>query len=198
MSYSRGSSWPRDRTRVSCVSYIGRPILYHFITRETQNNVIFFKLILINKPPVCIQLFLDTKSFQTFQDNEVERWFDSPQQNFIMKYIQELQARYRWKKASFFRTQFSSVAQSCPTLCDLMNQSLIINNISGVIGTKHISGPILWGWCEWTIFWSSPWKQSEFLGQWRSVQVINSLYPAWRPRTRGKDQAQVLHKPLPT
>ena len=27
--YSRGSSWPRDRTHISCVSCIGRQILYH-------------------------------------------------------------------------------------------------------------------------------------------------------------------------
>ena len=29
ISCSRGSSWPRDRTHVSCVSCIGRQILYH-------------------------------------------------------------------------------------------------------------------------------------------------------------------------
>ena len=28
ISSSRGSSWPRDRTRVSCISFIGRWILY--------------------------------------------------------------------------------------------------------------------------------------------------------------------------
>ena len=27
--YSRGSSWPRDQTRVSCISCMGRWILYH-------------------------------------------------------------------------------------------------------------------------------------------------------------------------
>ena len=29
MSFSRGSSWPRDRTLFSCVSWIGRWVLYH-------------------------------------------------------------------------------------------------------------------------------------------------------------------------
>ena len=29
MPFSRGSSWPRDRTHISCVSCIGRQILYH-------------------------------------------------------------------------------------------------------------------------------------------------------------------------
>ena len=29
ISFSRGSSWPRDQTWVSCVSCIGRQVLYH-------------------------------------------------------------------------------------------------------------------------------------------------------------------------
>ena len=32
ISYSRGSSWPRNRTQVSCISRIGRWILYHCAT----------------------------------------------------------------------------------------------------------------------------------------------------------------------
>ena len=32
VAYSRGSSWPRDRTCVSCVSRIGRRVLYHCAT----------------------------------------------------------------------------------------------------------------------------------------------------------------------
>ena len=32
VSYSKGSSWPRDQTRVSCVSCIVRQILYHWAT----------------------------------------------------------------------------------------------------------------------------------------------------------------------
>ena len=31
---SRGSSWPRDRSRTSCISCIGRQILYRWATRE--------------------------------------------------------------------------------------------------------------------------------------------------------------------
>ena len=34
ISYSRGSSWPRDWTHSSCVSCIGRQILYHCATLE--------------------------------------------------------------------------------------------------------------------------------------------------------------------
>ena len=37
ISYSRGSSQPRDRTRVSCFSCIGRQILYHCTTWEAFN-----------------------------------------------------------------------------------------------------------------------------------------------------------------
>ena len=32
--YSKGSSWPRNRTQVSCIFFIGRQILYHCATRE--------------------------------------------------------------------------------------------------------------------------------------------------------------------
>ena len=32
ISYSRGASWPRDRTGVSCISCIGRWVLYHSTT----------------------------------------------------------------------------------------------------------------------------------------------------------------------
>ena len=34
VSYSRGSSWPRDQTCVYCISCIGRQILYHWAIRE--------------------------------------------------------------------------------------------------------------------------------------------------------------------
>ena len=34
--FSRGFSWPRDWTQVSCVSCIGRWILYHWATREAH------------------------------------------------------------------------------------------------------------------------------------------------------------------
>ena len=34
ISYSRGSFWSRDRTRVSCISCLGRRILYHWATWE--------------------------------------------------------------------------------------------------------------------------------------------------------------------
>ena len=35
ISSSRGSSWPRDQTQLSCVSCIGRQILYHCATWES-------------------------------------------------------------------------------------------------------------------------------------------------------------------
>ena len=36
ISSSRGSSWPRDQTHVSCLSCIGRSILYHWATEEAH------------------------------------------------------------------------------------------------------------------------------------------------------------------
>ena len=37
ISYSRGSSWPKDWTRISPVSCTGRWILYHWATQETAH-----------------------------------------------------------------------------------------------------------------------------------------------------------------
>ena len=39
ISYSRGSSWPKDQTHVSCVSCTGRWILYHCITWEALRQL---------------------------------------------------------------------------------------------------------------------------------------------------------------
>ena len=38
VSYSRGPSWPRDQTCVSCISCIGRQILYHWATCGVCSN----------------------------------------------------------------------------------------------------------------------------------------------------------------
>ena len=36
ISFSRGSSWPRDRIHFFCVSFTGRQMLYHWGTREAH------------------------------------------------------------------------------------------------------------------------------------------------------------------
>ena len=38
ISFSRGSSWPRDRTHISSVSCAGRQILYHLMQRRLVND----------------------------------------------------------------------------------------------------------------------------------------------------------------
>ena len=43
ISYSRGSSWHRDQTHVSCISCIARGILYHCATREALYGTFQFK-----------------------------------------------------------------------------------------------------------------------------------------------------------
>ena len=41
ISFSRGSSWPRDATGVSCISYVGRQILYCWATGDSLGNIRF-------------------------------------------------------------------------------------------------------------------------------------------------------------
>ena len=47
ISFSRGSFWPRDQTHVSCVSYIGRWVLYQLSHRGSSKNN--YALFIINK-----------------------------------------------------------------------------------------------------------------------------------------------------
>ena len=50
ISSSRESSWPRDRTRVSCISFIGRRILYRWAIGETHYHLLLqYTFIEINK-----------------------------------------------------------------------------------------------------------------------------------------------------
>ena len=39
ISYSRGSSWSRDWTHMSCISCIGRLILYHWVTWDLTEEL---------------------------------------------------------------------------------------------------------------------------------------------------------------
>ena len=48
----RGSSWPRDRTRVSWVPCIGRWILYHCATWEAHVHVLFTYVVLGSSLPL--------------------------------------------------------------------------------------------------------------------------------------------------
>ena len=40
ISFSRGSSEPRDQTYISCVSYIGKKILYHWAIWEAPYHLL--------------------------------------------------------------------------------------------------------------------------------------------------------------
>ena len=52
-SSSRGSSWPRDRTTVSCVSCIGRQILSHWTTWEAPMCKIYTSILKLPTYHVC-------------------------------------------------------------------------------------------------------------------------------------------------
>ena len=55
ISSSKGSSWPRDRTCISCISCVGRQILYHWATWEAQDVV-----------HMCNGIFLNHKKEQNW------------------------------------------------------------------------------------------------------------------------------------
>ena len=66
ISFSRGSSWPRDRTCISCT---GRWILYHWATWEAQLSFFFFSSLFKPKLSRCGQL-------ESFQIATVSFWQD--------------------------------------------------------------------------------------------------------------------------
>ena len=53
ISCSRSSSWPRDQTRISCVSCVGRQVLYHWATWEA----LYFGLLVFNQNPLWSKVF---------------------------------------------------------------------------------------------------------------------------------------------
>ena len=63
MSFSRGFSQPRDQTQVSCGSYIGRQILYHWATWEALNYTLFLWKYIYNN--VCLYKIKNTLNADT-------------------------------------------------------------------------------------------------------------------------------------
>ena len=58
-SFSRGSSWPRDQTWVSC---IGRPLLYHWVTRKAYSTRIDVIKFWVSVSQRCFLVIITVKS----------------------------------------------------------------------------------------------------------------------------------------
>ena len=119
ISYSRGSSWPRDQTRISCVSCIGRRILYHWATWQAP----------ITTYCSCCwvtSVVSDSVRPHRRQPTRMLRPWDSPGKNtgvgchFLLQCMKVK----------------SEVAQSCPTLSDPMDCSLPGSSIHGIFQAR--------------------------------------------------------------
>ena len=92
ISYSRGSSWPKDRTHISCASYTGRWILYHCSAWEAQ-------------------ILLAPSKLHMFKGNGLKKKKTSIQRSFITTFFLSSPGSYPWTKLgapklegnSFFR-----------------------------------------------------------------------------------------------
>ena len=110
MSSCRESSWLRDRTHVSCVSWVGRWILYHWVIWEAppklmkQCNIYLFTLWLLSLKLFYIRYDMNCLAIK------------KGNLDIILYY---LSIKYgRWDLLC--SVQFSSIAQLCPTLCNSM------------------------------------------------------------------------------
>ena len=75
ISYSRGSSWPRNQTHVSCISCAGRQILYHCPSWEAR--VVLCKwLIFGQNMGVRVITCIHSKTHSLFQGQKEVRYFE--------------------------------------------------------------------------------------------------------------------------
>ena len=128
MPSSGGSSWPRDRTHVSYVSFIGRCVLYYYHYPVCSKTKYKFKK---NKLKVKRYNGIDCTLCQIVKD-----WSALPEAlpcdtglTFISAYDKKPYTYFTVPVVPFFtfskcRVQFSSVAQLCPTLCNPMDCSM--------------------------------------------------------------------------
>ena len=94
ISSSRGSSWPGNRTCVSCVSCIVRQILYHWATWETPQLRFREKLKPSNQSHFIEELFLSKQGWALKTFSDIYNRFDScwPAHQTIM-----------WRHALYFQ-----------------------------------------------------------------------------------------------
>ena len=110
ISYSMGSSWPSDRTQVSCISYAGRGLTdrdkWNIFNRAISIQIIEEFSSKSRKPEEIDRIFLSG-------ERNVLSSMDSASTEICLTNEEETEA-LRW-------ITVQSVAQLCPTLCDLMN-----------------------------------------------------------------------------
>ena len=113
VSYSGGSSWPKDQTPISCVS-TGRQILYNCTSWEAQIS-----------RQIIIQKDTRTPAFTAALSTTARTWrqLKSPLTD----------ERVKWCK-------WSEVAQSWPTLCDPVGYSPPGFSVHGILQVRVWSG----------------------------------------------------------
>ena len=131
ISFSRGSSRPRDQTQVSCVSGTGRQVPSTSTTREPTPLCIITHQIweAINCKTywlVYILLRKNTATKTTIDFNCKTAWFSK------VKMFE--------KKKSILESVSQSVAQLCLTLCNPMDCSPPGSSVQGILQTRY------WKW----------------------------------------------------
>ena len=82
ISYSRASFWPRDWTHISCVSCIGRQILYHCTTWEALHTIHMYR------PFIYRQLFMHVHIIGCFNSIcQVNSWLYARENHIAVDYV---------------------------------------------------------------------------------------------------------------
>ena len=107
ISFSRGSSWPRDLTCNSCISYFGRQILYHCTTRgpSSQGSVQSLSRVRLSSTPwiAAHQVSLSITNSRSWWchpaiSSSVVPFSSCPSPHIIRVFSNESNLRIRWPK----------------------------------------------------------------------------------------------------
>ena len=113
------SSWPRDRTQISCVSFIGRQILYHWATWEASDGAIDLWFIAF--------FWKEIRRLPEPEARVESSWLSSPGTaslgsgyNFLEVFSHDLPSYHFALQLSFNHTcaTFSRLKEILPSFCD--------------------------------------------------------------------------------
>ena len=131
VSCFRGSCWPMDQTQVSCISCIVRQILYHWATWEAQNTCLWVKKNKITEIKRCRNGLWNPNMSQMWASEKASLcWWKRHILLVLLLPLHPDSLYFKW----FLK--WREVTQTCQTLCDPMDCSLLHSSIHGIFQAR--------------------------------------------------------------
>ena len=127
VSYSRGSSWPRDPAHISCVSCIDWWLPYNCTASIIEKNRTKPKNWRKKESQHFLNELINLDFYSLVQSSNLYS-------NYCLCLLTSLFTGREWR----IEVKWSEVAQSCPTLCDPMDCSLSGSSIHGIFQARML------------------------------------------------------------